>query len=86
MSLSENAQAAIIRIQDALSVTLSEEENRIVAKSIEQAMIDAIHEVSRASADAVGVCCTPDRDMAAKLNEQIERNKKALIANLSSLR
>jgi len=86
MSLSENAQAAINRIQDALSVSLSEEENRIVAKSIEQAMIDAIHEVTRASSDAVGKCCSPDRDIAAKLNDQIERNKKALIANLSSFR
>ncbi len=67
-------------------MSLSAEENRIVAKEIEQAMIDAIHEASRASVDAVDKCCTPDQDMAAKLNEQIERNKKALIANLSSLR
>lgn len=86
MSLSTNAQAAINRIQDALSVTLTEEENKIVAKSIEQAMIDAIQEVTRASSDAVGKCCSPDQDMAAKLNEQIERNQKALIANLSSFR
>lgn len=86
MSLSKNAQAAITRIQDALSVTLTEEQNRIVAKSIEQAMIDAIQEVARANSDAIGRCCTPDQDIAAKLNEQIERNRKALIANLSSFR
>ena len=54
--------------------------------AFDQAMIDAIQEVTRVNSDAVGRCCTPDQDIAAKLNEQIERNRKALIANLSSFR
>lgn len=86
MTLSETSQAAVRNIEDALSITLEEEQKGKVTKAIEKALIDAVLEISKSSSKAVTRCCSADRDMAHKLNDELERNKNALIANLSSFR
>lgn len=86
MSMSQNAEAAARNIQQALSVPLTDEQSKKVAKAIEKALIDTVLETCQTSSQAINRCCSADKDMAHKLNDEIERGKDALIANLSSLR
>ena len=86
MTLSETAEAAVRNIEAALSISLEEEKKQKVTKAIEKALIDAVLEISKSSTRVVDRCCSADKDMAYKINDEIERNKKALIANLSSFR
>lgn len=86
MSLSENTDSAVGKIKEAISVPLTEEQTRQVTKAVEKALIDTVLETCQSSSQAIIRCCSADRDMAHKLNEEIERGKEALIANLSSLR
>ena len=86
MTLSETAEAAVRNIEAALSLTLEEDRKQKVTKAIEKALIDAVLTTSQTSTKVINRCCSADRDMAHKINDEIERNKNALIANLSSLR
>ncbi|MDJ0958161.1 MAG: hypothetical protein QNI91_14935 [Arenicellales bacterium] len=86
MTLSETAEAAVRNIETALSISLEDEKKQKVTKAIEKALIDAVLEISSTSTKVISQCCSADKDMAHKINDEIERNKKALIANLSSFR
>ena len=86
MTLSETAEAAVRNIEEALSLTLQDEKKQKVTKAIEKALIDAVLTTSQTNANVISRCCSADKDMAHKINDEIERNKKALIANLSSFR
>ena len=86
MTLTETAEAAVSNIEAALSLTLEEDRKQKVTKAIEKALIDAVLTTSQTSTKVINRCCSADRDMAHKINDEIERNKNALIANLSSLR
>lgn len=86
MTLSETAEAAVRNIEQALSLTLQEEKKQKVTKAIEKALIDAVLKTSQTNTKVIDQCCSADKDMAHKINDEIERNKKALIANLSSFR
>ena len=86
MTLSETAEAAVRNIETALSITLEEERKQKVTKAIEKALIDAVLTISQSNTKVINQCCSADRDMAYKINDEMERNKNALIANLSSLR
>ena len=86
MTLSETAEAAVHNIEDALSISLEEEQKQKVTKAIEKALIDAVLTISQSSSKVINRCCSADKDMAHKLNDEMERHKNALIANLSAFR
>ena len=86
MTLSETAEAAVRNIETALSLTLQDDRKQKVTKAIEKALIDAVLTTSQTNTKVIDRCCSADKDMAHKINDEIERNKTALIANLSSLR
>ena len=86
MKLSQNSEAAVRKIQETLSDSLTDEQSRMITKVIEKALIDSVLETCQSSSRAVNRCCSADQDMAHKLNEEIERSKVALIANLTSFR
>lgn len=86
MNLGQRARKAAEEIANILSPSLKDEEIRQVAGIIESAMTDTIHETSQVSSKAASTCCSADRDMAHKIAAEIELAKKALLANLMSLR
>jgi len=86
MTLRERAHRAAEEVNDALSPPLTEEQMKQVAEIVENAMTAAINETSLKSRDAALTCCSADRDMAHKIEAEIELAKKALLANLMSLR
>lgn len=86
MNLKERSQKAVRDACKALGSDLTDEQESIVVKVIQEAMVDAIRETAAESGKAALECCSHDKDMAHKISEEIKRSQTALIANLDSLR
>lgn len=86
MNLRERALGAAEEVDNILSPSLTAEEIRQIAGIVESAMTDAVHETSQKSSEVVRSCCSADLDMAHKIAAELQLAKKALLANLMSLR
>jgi len=53
---------------------------------VEKALLTVLREAREGCVDVVNICCSPDRDLAHKIADELQLKEKALIANLSSLR
>jgi hypothetical protein len=86
MNLTKVASKAVTDASDAIGSSLTENElekvTTIIAKAMENAVLEASTQHSTVCAD----CLIHDQDLAHKIQDEIERKKIALIANLSSLR
>ena len=86
MSIRMKANAAIQDLEKLLSEQWTESQEQAARKVIETAMLDAINEMCEHSAKAVNLCCSADQDMAHKINDELQRTKFAVLANLYSMR
>ena len=86
MKLDKIANKAVSDASDAIGVSLSTAELEKISAIIAQAMEGAVVEASSHHSTACVKCLSHDKDMAHKLQKEIELKKSALIANLSSLR
>jgi len=86
VDIKHKAEKAVAKLEKLLSESWSPEEEEKARKIIEKAMTDAVHEFYSANKEVVNLCCNADQDMAHKLTEEMKLARKALIANLSSLR
>jgi hypothetical protein len=82
MNFRERAEGTAKAILGIVEVEASTEKRKLVAATIEKALIDAVLEGAKVAMK----CCSADRDLAHKIGDEIERKKAALIANLSSMR
>lgn len=57
-----------------------------VSRIIEASLLELLNQTQAGCVKAVNVCCSSDQDMAHKVADELRLHKKALIANLSSLR
>ena len=86
MSIQKKAEKAVAQLEELLAESWTKQQEKEARQIIEDAMGQAIKEACAVSKKVVTECCTADQDMAHKLNEEIKLARKALIANLSSLR
>jgi hypothetical protein len=86
MTIQKKAENAVGQLEDLLAEHWTTEQEIEARKIIEDAMGKAIKEACAVSKQVVAECCAADQDMAHKLNEEIKLARKALIANLNSLR
>ncbi len=87
MSLEKTAQKTAKRIDDALGdYDLSDQERAEILQIIGKSLVKAAEELTEAHHQATVVCCGPEADLAHKIEEEVERKKTALIANLMALR
>jgi hypothetical protein len=86
MNLTNVANKAATDTSDAIGKSLSEGELEQVTAIIAKAMENAVLEASNQHTTACVNCVGTEKDLAHQLREEIERKKIALIANLSSLR
>ena len=84
--LANRAEEAAKSVLDAVGVSPTPDQAERIAKIIEQAMVDAYRDSAESCAKVAQQCCSPDKDLAHKIAEEIERSNTALIANLSSMR
>jgi hypothetical protein len=86
MNLTKVANKAAKEASVAIGATLSESDMDKFTAIIAKAMEDAVREATKQHSDVCTDCLDHDQDLAHKIQREIERKKKALISNLSSLR
>lgn len=87
MSLEKTALKAAEKIDRALDdYDLSEQQKADILKIIGKSLVRTAEEMTEALHQATVVCCGPEADLAHKIEEEVERKKKALISNLMALR
>ncbi len=86
MNLTDIANLAAQEIDRLLTVPLTKVEQAKIAEIIGKAMEDAVNEASHGHARICQAVLSHDQDLAHKIRQQMEQQKIALIANLSSLR
>lgn len=82
MILKKLADDAVEKIQETVSVTLSEADAGSISRIIEDTLIEAVRETSKSCTTAAVVCCGPEADIAHKIAEGVEQARRTLIANL----
>ncbi|MDJ0778575.1 MAG: hypothetical protein QNJ85_11985 [Gammaproteobacteria bacterium] len=87
MALVKTALKAARKIDEALDgYDLSDAERKAILKIIEKSIVQTVEEAASEYQETTAACCGPEKDLAHKIAEEIERKHKALIANLSAMR
>ena len=87
MALEKTAQKAAKKIDAALTdYDLSKDEKSAILRIIEKSIIRTVEETTDSHREATAICCGPEADLAHKIQEEVERKKEMLIANLMALR
>ena len=87
MSLEKTALKAAGKIDAALDdYDLSEQQKAEILNIIGKSLVKTAEEMTEAHHAATVICCGPEADLAHKIEEEVERKKKALISNLMALR
>ena len=73
-------------LDDAIAADLPEEERDAILKIVQQAVLDASNRTHEELKEAAIICCGPEADLAHKIQEQMDKKRDMLIANLMSMR
>lgn len=77
------------RVTKELDIALSDlpiGEKDAVLEIVRRAMSDASSRTHREMKETAIVCCGPEADLAHKIQEQMDKKRDMLIANLSAMR
>ena len=86
MELAELSKRVTQELDDALSDDLPADERDAILKIVRQAMLDASTRTHREMKQTAVVCCGPEADLAHKIQEQMDKKRDMLVANLMSMR
>ncbi len=86
MNLAKLSKRVTEELDVALADDLPAEERDAILKIVRQAMLDASHRTHRELKETAVVCCGPEADLAHKIQEQMDKKRDMLIANLMSMR
>lgn len=86
MSMRQRSTRAAAGIGEVLGSAPSDDQVKAIVDLIEKEIIEAVLEESQRCVTVAHACCSADRDVAHKIQAEIERAHRALVANLSSLR
>lgn len=73
-------------LEDAISTKIPDAERAAILKIVRQAMIDASGQTHKECKEAAVICCGPEADLAHKIQEQMDKKRDMLIANLMAMR
>ena len=71
---------------EAVSANLSAEDRAAVSGIVRKALLDVSGRTHQACRDAAVVCCGAEADLAHKIQEEMDKKRDMLIANLMALR
>ena len=86
MNLAELSKRVTQELNDALADDLPKDERDAILEIVRQAMLDASSRTHREMKETAVVCCGPEADLAHKIQEQMDKKRDMLIANLMSMR
>ena len=86
MNLKKLTKRVTDELDEALANDLPEDEKQAILKIVQQAMLDASHRTHREMKETAVVCCGHEADLAHKIQEQMDKKRDMLVANLMSMR
>ena len=86
MDLEKLSKRVTEELDTALADDLPAEERDAILKIVQQAMLDASSRTHRELKETAVVCCGPEADLAHKIQEQMDKKRDMLIANLMAMR
>ncbi len=73
-------------LDNAIAADLPAEERDAILKIVQQAVLDATSRTHQELKEAAVICCGPEADLAHKIQEQMDKKRDMLIANLMAMR
>ncbi|HUS53218.1 MAG TPA: hypothetical protein VMY41_04330 [Thermohalobaculum sp.] len=86
MDLEKLSKRVTQELDTALAADLPAAEREAILKIVRQAMLDASSRTHREMKETAVVCCGPEADLAHKIQEQMDKKRDMLIANLMAMR
>jgi hypothetical protein len=86
MNLAKLSKRVNQELDNALSDDMPAAEREAILKIVQQAMLDASSRTHRELKDTAVVCCGPEADLAHKIQNEMDKKRDMLIANLMSMR
>ncbi len=86
MNLEKLSSRVTQELDRALSADLPAAERDAILDIVKRAMLDASSRTTRELKETAIVCCGPEADLAHKIQEQMDKKRDLLIANLMSMR
>ena len=86
MNLEKLSQRVTQELDIALSTDIPAAEREAILKIVQQAMLDASARTHREMKETAVICCGPEADLAHKIQEQMDKKRDMLIANLMAMR
>ncbi len=86
MELAKLSKRVTEELDTALADDLPAEERDEILRIVRQAMLDASTRTHREMKETAVVCCGPEADLAHKIQEQMDKKRDMLIANLMAMR
>ena len=86
MNLEKLSNRVTQELDTALSVDLPAAEREAILDIVRRAMLDASSRTTREMKEAAVVCCGTEADLAHKIQEQMDKKRNLLIANLMAMR
>ncbi len=86
MALAALSDRVTQALDDAIAADLPAEEREAILKIVQQAVLEASNRTHKVLKEAAVICCGPEADLAHKIQEQMDKKRDMLIANLMSMR
>jgi hypothetical protein len=86
MNLAKLSQRVSQDLESALSDDMPEEERAAILKIVQQAMLDASSRTHREMKDTAVFCCGPEADLVHKIQNEMDKKRDMLVANLMAMR
>ena len=86
MDLSGLSDRVTQELCDTLSAKLGPEDQAKVSDIVRKALLDVSGHTHKTYKNAAVVCCGPEADLAHKIQEQMDKERDMLIANLMAMR
>lgn len=86
MNLEKLTKRVMKELDVALADDLPADEKKAILEIVQRAMLDASNRTHREMKETAIVCCGPEADLVHKIQEQMDKKRDMLIANLSAMR
>ena len=86
MNLEKLSNRVTQELDTALSADLPAAEREAILDIVRRAMLDSSSRTTREMKETAVVCCGPEADLAHKIQEEMDKKRDMLIANLTAMR
>jgi hypothetical protein len=86
MNLAKLSKRVTQELDNALSDDMPTVERDTILKIVQQAMLDASSRTHRELKETAVVCCGPEADLAHKIQNEMDKKRDMLVANLVAMR